>query len=575
MKKIIGIAVIAVLIAILMNEAFLWDTGQKGNESAVIDDQAIEVKEVVRGLMPLMLKEIDGRAQICNSQGEVLQLRGMSTHGLQWFPEIINDNAYKALKNDWNANVIRLALYVGEHGYSEKPELADLVVRGIELAIENDMYVIVDWHVHNPGDPNADVYSGAIDFFDRVSHTFPNHPNIIYELCNEPNPNGPGVSNDAHGWQQVKNYAEPIVQMLREKGNENLIIIGTPNWSQRPDLAAEDPIDDDNICYAFHFYSGSHETSDTADDRGNVMSNVRKALDKGVAVFASEWGTTQANGNDGLFFEEASQWIHFMNVHRISWVNWSLTNKNEDSGAFVPYELGVNEGTELDPGDDLVWAVEELSLSGEFVRAMMRDELYRPIERVDQSVENKSAALGVVSFPNDFEDGTRQGWTWAVESGVRSDMTVESVDGSNALAYQVTYPDPGSKPDDDWASAPRMILSGVNTYRESYQTLKLDVYIRPERASTGKMAVYLAFAPPDLGYWAQPNETVLIDLTSLENYRHPEEGVYHVEASFDLDALMDGKVLKQDTKLRDITLVIADEDSDFSGKIYIDNIRFE
>src|SRR5690606_22946056 len=118
-----------------------------------------------------------------------IQLRGTSSHGLQWFPEIINNNAFAALSDDWGANVIRLAMYVGESGYAENPSIKDKVIAGIDFAIANDMYVIVDWHVHSPGNPNAAVYSGAMEFFKDISKLYPNHPNIIYELANEPSSN--------------------------------------------------------------------------------------------------------------------------------------------------------------------------------------------------------------------------------------------------------------------------------------------------------------------------------------------------------------------------------------------------
>ena len=117
------------------------------------------------------------------------------THlGLQWYPEILNDNAFAALSNDWGANVIRLAMYVGEDGYAKDPTvMKERVIKGIELAKKHDMYVIVDWHVHIPGNPLAEIYSGAYDFFDEISNLYPNDPYIIYELCNEPSSNDGGI----------------------------------------------------------------------------------------------------------------------------------------------------------------------------------------------------------------------------------------------------------------------------------------------------------------------------------------------------------------------------------------------
>lgn len=101
----------------------------------------------------LQIIEKDGKKYLADQKGEIIQLRGMSTHGLQWYGDIINKNAFKALSKDWECNVIRLAMYVGEGGYASNPSIKEKVIEGIKLAIENDMYVIVDWHVLNPGDP--------------------------------------------------------------------------------------------------------------------------------------------------------------------------------------------------------------------------------------------------------------------------------------------------------------------------------------------------------------------------------------------------------------------------------------
>lgn len=326
----------------------------------------------------LKYTKVNGAVTLVGEHGKPMQLRGMSTTGLQWFPQIVNDRAFKALSRDWGANVIRLAMYVGEGGYATKPELKDKVVEGIQLAIANDMYVIVDWHVLTPGDPHAPVYAGAKDFFQYIASRFPNNKHIIYELVNEPNPGSqPGNSNDAAGWSRIKSYADPIIEMLRKSGNANLILVGTPNWAQRPDLAGANPIADANVGYTFHFYTGTHKASDHANDRGNVMSNVRFALAQGIPVFASEWGTSEADGNKGPYLKEADQWLDFLNKNNISWVNWSLTTKNETSAAFA----GMPAAASADPGTDYVWSPNELSPSGEYVRSRIRGIAYRPVKR--------------------------------------------------------------------------------------------------------------------------------------------------------------------------------------------------
>lgn len=700
----------------------------------------------------LQVLDINGVKTLCDSQGNPIQLRGMSTHGLQWFPQILNNNAFEALSDDWGANVVRLAMYVGEEGYAINPDvIKQRVIDGINYAIANDMYVIVDWHVHMPGDPNADVYKGAMNFFDEISSLYPNNPNIIYEVANEPSSNAPGVTNDAAGWQAVKSYAEPIIQLLRQKGNENIVIVGSPNWSQRPDLAADNPIQDQNTVYTVHFYTGSHAPAADSSNRENVMSNARYALEHGVAVFASEWGTSEANGNNGPYLDEADQWINFLNSNNISWVNWSLTNKNETSAAFLPFIMEKHDATSLDPGEDQVWAANELSVSGEYVRARIKGISYQPIDRtereefttnvwnfndgttqglginggspiqdvtvnnvnntlelgnlqastdvsegnywanvrisadsstarpdiygaekltmdviVDQpttvsiaaipqsasvgwanptraiqvteddfvlqqdgkyksvlsiskadsptleqiatsledstltnvilfvgsanggnvSLDNISVTgnravaeqpvvhdpIGTAVLPSDFEDLTRQGWKWDAGSGVKTALTVQEANGSKALSWDVAYPE--VKPVDAWASAPRLVIGDINATRGENNYFVFDLYLDPVRASMGSLSVNLAFAPPSLGYWAQATETFDIDLTALDPATKTADGLYHYKVVFDMNLIRDGKVIAPDTVLRDITIVVADQKSDFAGNMYVDNIQF-
>ncbi|MRH44333.1 cellulase family glycosylhydrolase [Aquibacillus halophilus] len=446
----------------------------------------------------LQIVDSGGQMTLGDKNGNPIQLRGMSTHGLQWFPGILNENAFSALANDWDSNAIRLAMYVGEDGYATSPDvIKQRVIDGIELAKANNMYVIVDWHVHAPGDPNADVYSGAMDFFEDISTLYPNDPNIIYELANEPSSNsngGPGLTNDAAGWQAVKDYAQPIVNMLRDNGNENLIIVGSPNWSQRPDLAADNPIEDDNTIYTVHFYSGTHAPASDSTDRENVMSNARYALENGLALFSSEWGTSEASGNNGPFLDEADVWLDFLNENNISWTNWSLTNKNETSASFMPFELRKQAATDLDPGDDQVWAPEELSVSGEYVRARIKGISYEPIDRTPR--EDYSDVIW------DFEDGTTQGFGQNADSPNEITVTNEN----NALQISGLNTSNDVSEGNYWANA-RLSADSWGTSIDVLGAEQLTMDVIVDEPTT----VSIAAIPqgPSAG-WANPTRAIQV-----------------------------------------------------------------
>jgi endoglucanase len=300
--------------------------------------------------------------KLCDSTGKPVQLKGMSTMGLQWFGGVVNADAFDVLAGDWKVDVLRLALYVGEGGYASKPELKDLVIKGIDLAIERGLYVIVDWHVLNPGNPNDPVYSGAQDFFREISALYGKYPHVMYEIMNEP--------NGAVTWKNdLKPYALKTVKTIRDNDPDNIILIGSGTWSQDVDAAASDPVPGDNLMYTLHFYAGSHGFF--------LRFKAQSAMQKGAAVFCSEWGTSEASGNGGPFLKDSDAWLSFLEDNGISWVNWSLCDKNETSAAFKPGAFKGNPSyapTEKGQDGTNAWAAKDLSISGAYVRSKIRGD---------------------------------------------------------------------------------------------------------------------------------------------------------------------------------------------------------
>lgn len=307
---------------------------------------------------------------LCGSDGKPVQLRGMSTMGLQWHGDVVNARAFAALAKDWKADVVRLALYIGEGGYAAHPELKQLVWKGVELAIANGIYAIVDWHVLTPGNPNDSLYGGAQAFFDEVSRKYGKVPNILYEIMNEPN-------GDVDWAADLKPYAERMVATIRANDPDGIILIGSGTWSQDVNVAAADPVQGKNLMYTFHFYAGSHGEA--------LRSKVQAAIDRGAAVFCSEWGTSEASGTGGTYLQAAEEWLVFLDRRTIGWTNWSLCDKSESSAALKRLSDAMKEGNlaldgresllvpeTMGPDGYAIWGPRELSASGAFVRAHMR-----------------------------------------------------------------------------------------------------------------------------------------------------------------------------------------------------------
>jgi len=287
---------------------------------------------------------------LCNEAGEPVQLRGMSSHGLQWNGKYANKEVIKWLRDDWNSQLWRAALYVSEGGYISAPQLKQKMIDSVDAAIETGVYVLIDWHVLRERNPNA-YKQQSIEFFTEMAQKYGSYPNVIYEICNEPN--GEEVT-----WSgEIKPYAVDVIAAIRAYDPDNIIIVGTPTWSQDLDKAADDPITGQkNIMYTLHFYAGSHGKE--------LMAKAEYAMDKGLAIFVTEWGTT-LNTGDQFRPGMTMPWLAFMKKHNLSWANWSVSNTGVDSSVLV-----FNADREGRGG----WKEDDLTLSGKFVRKILRNE---------------------------------------------------------------------------------------------------------------------------------------------------------------------------------------------------------
>ena len=269
--------------------------------------------------------------QLVDQDGEPVQLRGVSTHGLAWFPDYVNLDCFTQLRQEWNANVIRLAMYTAEYGGycsgGDQQALKDLVDQGVRFAQEADMYVIVDWHILSDNDPNL-YRDAALSFFRDVSARYADMDHVIYEICNEP--------NGGTTWRDVRSYALEVITVIRQNDPDAVILIGTPNWSQNVDQAAADPITVyDNIMYTLHYYAATH--------KGDLRDKLTAAVNSGLPVFVSEYGVCEASGNGVVDTDQANQWADLLDRLGISYVMWNLSNKNESSSILRP-ECSVTAG---------------------------------------------------------------------------------------------------------------------------------------------------------------------------------------------------------------------------------------
>ncbi|MGH8793414.1 MAG: glycoside hydrolase family 5 protein [Stackebrandtia sp.] len=287
--------------------------------------------------------------RLCDESREPVQLRGMSTHGLQWYSQCVNDASLDALAGDWNADVVRASMYIQEGGYETDPErFTELMNTIIEDATARGLYVIVDWHMLTPGDPNENLEL-AKTFFNEIVPLHADKDNVLYEVANEPN----GVS-----WSQIKSYHEEIIPVIRQHDSEAVVLLGTRAWSSLgvSDGADEtevidDPVDADNIMYTFHFYAASHreEYLDALDRASDVLP-----------MFVTEFGAETSSGDGDHDFDMAQRYIDLMADKGVSWVKWNLSDDHRSGAVFTEGTCpdGPFGEPNLKPSGE--WVVEQL-----------------------------------------------------------------------------------------------------------------------------------------------------------------------------------------------------------------------
>lgn len=287
----------------------------------------------------------DGR--IVGEHGEPVALKGMSLFWSQWAPQYYAAETVEWLATDWRVDVVRAAI-AAEGDDSARQHFDRELAKAsavIDAAVAQGIYVVVDWHAHRAY-PNE-----AERFLVAVARKYGHLPNVIYEDWNEPLRDGVDWSRD------VKPYHQQVIGAIRAVDPDNLVIAGSPSWSQDVDLAALDPLPFGNVAYTLHYYAATHKQ--------DLRDKADRAIAAGQALLITEFGTVEATGDGPIDLTESRRWWDWAESNGIGWMNWSITDKDESSAALKP-------GTK--PAG---WSEDDLTESGRLLRSTLREAAAR------------------------------------------------------------------------------------------------------------------------------------------------------------------------------------------------------
>ena len=328
-------------------------------------------------------------------QNSAVQVKGMSlfwSSAADSATAFYTEKAVNLMVKDMGIEVIRFAMGVSNdfdkgRGYITGGEdLQKAYLKNVvNAAIDNDIYVIIDWHIESGNGYTSD----AVKFFEYAAQQYGEYNNVIFEVWNEP--------KDGASMGTVASHANTVINAIR-KYSDNLVLVGSPEWSSHPEQCATGGISDSkkNFACTLHFYADSHSAS------GDYSSRANQAMSNNVPVFASEWGTVNANGNGGANQSASQAWIDWMNQNKVSWANWSASGVNEGSAAFN--KINIDAGLSY-------------SASGSMVKGWM----------------NKNASYKDCGLQNG-NSSSASGYSQGVANGAKTDM-IDDLEDNDRYAY--------------------------------------------------------------------------------------------------------------------------------------------
>lgn len=233
----------------------------------------------------------------------------------------------------------------------------------LELTLHEDLFTILDsfnaWTEDNGLSFTIDFhqYDRSLDFSDPAStaeavalwgavaeHFADNErKDLFFELLNEPELSAGGTAPTQAQWTEL---AESMIAAIREHDDHHTIIFGDVEWYGIGPLSKREPLSDDNVIYAFHFYEPFIFTH-----QGASWSNMATTHDLPFPYDPERWSDTSTELGFTPFMES---WIlnemrnYYRNGNANAMYNRIATAKKWAVDHNVPVicnEFGAYDGT--------------------------------------------------------------------------------------------------------------------------------------------------------------------------------------------------------------------------------------
>ena len=267
----------------LINTHDMWPTGYSfilsftiTTEKETQTERALSVYGAEHDFAPPL--RVEGTEIVDDNNNNVI-LRGVHPTRVDNYVEA----DFEYLKNDWDANVIRLPLWPWRW-YDESSENKEAHLQAADDIIDwckaRGIYVIIDgWQsTENP----QDRYDDILDAWDELSQRWNNENHLIWNVYSEPT---------EISWEDWIPIAEDIVDVIRDNSPaSDIFTVPGVNYSKEFSVR-ERRVRRDNIVYAPHFYTDTYST-ENAEETWKEWK------------LETEWGYIKTEGYAPIILEE-------------------------------------------------------------------------------------------------------------------------------------------------------------------------------------------------------------------------------------------------------------------------------